>query len=579
MTSHRPQPRPTRLQLSDLRRPWALLRRHLRPSGLFGHDAQALGASPLPKTVEASVSMEDPMTRRALRRAFSLGAPLCLLGTLGLSACFEAPTERPQTKVAQETPVRVEQTVKNQVDLLFMIDDSGSMQPKITELRSRFPQLIRLLEDFKTQGSPASYHIGVITSDVGSGRFPLTGCTSGRGGKLQAVGAGAAAGCAPPSGSNFVKYDQIMNTSNLPSGTANSMELEQTFTCMASTGDKGCGFEQQLEAVYRALHDDIPENRGFLRDNALLVVVYLTDEDDCSIDQNSDIFDPAKVTDYGLLSSFRCARFGVAYDGPNGPTLLPYGDSGGAVTNPRPATAAEGARLQEVQKYIDFFKKPKAQGGVKPNPEDVILVGITGPTTPVSTIIANPGSTGPYQTCSAPASGFNNSCAPVLQRSCTTGQFFGDPAVRINYVIENSVPASRRQTTSVCNDSYQSALEGLGALIISNIGPGCITSPLEDPSKPNCVVNDVLTIPNGDKQVTVIPNCAEAAGAKPCWDLNQDTKCQKQCVNAGDPGQQYGVKVTRSQDPPSGTFVQVYCETIAIPPRDSGDPTNPLGCM
>ena len=52
---------------------------------------------------------------------------------------------------------------------------------------------------------------------------------------------------------------------------------------MTSFGDVGCGFQQPLEATYLALHGDVPENAGFLRDDALLVVVYIVDKDDCSV--------------------------------------------------------------------------------------------------------------------------------------------------------------------------------------------------------------------------------------------------------------------------------------------------------
>jgi hypothetical protein len=51
-----------------------------------------------------------------------------------------------------------------------------------------------------------------------------------------------------------------------------------------------------------------PENAGFLRDDAVLVVVILTDEDDCSA--TPDLFDPADLT-HGPLDSYRCFHAGV----------------------------------------------------------------------------------------------------------------------------------------------------------------------------------------------------------------------------------------------------------------------------
>jgi hypothetical protein len=503
-----------------------------------------------------------------------LSIPLAL--TLG--ACFEAPVERPENKVTQQTAVNVEQSIKDQVDLLFVIDDSPSMAPKQAELRARFPQLITILDEFANQGSPADYHIGVITTDLGSGSYVDTNCKpNGLGGKLQKIGRGAAVGCVGPTDANFIKYNQKNNTNNLPAGKS----LAETFGCMAAVGDNGCGFEQPLEAAYKAIHDadQLAENAGFFRDNALLVVVFVTDEDDCSADNSSDLFSAPVVQPpqgYGYRRSYRCTRYGVMHDGPNGPELMPYGDSGAPVTNPRPATADVGAKLIDVKKYIDFFTRPKSKGGAKNNPQDVVLVAIDGPSTPVRSILANPNTALAYTQCPGPIS---EQCQPVLDRSCVNGNFFGDPAVRINTVV-NSIAAERRQQTSICDSSYQMALERLGKLIVSNIGPGCITSPFKDADKPNCVVADV--VPDGlggFSSQTLIPNCKES-NAKPCWSLNPEPRCTPVCTAAGQPGQRFGIKIDRGgATPPSGTEARVFCETIAVPrPQNPQDANNPFGC-
>src|SRR5205085_11472488 len=101
-----------------------------------------------------------------------------------------------------------------------------------------------------------------------------------------------------------------------------------TFTCMASVGAGGCGFEHQLEAVYAALHNNLPENAGFLRDDAVLVVVFLTNEDDASAPPDTDVFDKNLVALYGPEDSYhRQTRFAVMCGDP--PASPPDGDSGG----------------------------------------------------------------------------------------------------------------------------------------------------------------------------------------------------------------------------------------------------------
>src|SRR5262249_52361554 len=158
--------------------------------------------------------------------------------------------ETPAPRVTQETDVRVAQNVKNKVDILFVIDNSPSMAPKQAELQKQFPQMIKVIDDVG-KSSPADYHIGVVTSDLGAGQFTLGGgqCPpGGDGGKLVNKGAAANTNCqAPTGGVNFIEYNQLNGTNNLPGG----QDLATTFTCIASVGDKGCGFEHQLEAGYR----------------------------------------------------------------------------------------------------------------------------------------------------------------------------------------------------------------------------------------------------------------------------------------------------------------------------------------
>jgi hypothetical protein len=504
-----------------------------------------------------------------MKRKLMLGAPLALTF---IWACYEAPVEKPNPKVTQETNVRVEQNIKNKVDLLFVIDDSPSMAPKQMELRNRFPQLIKILDDFG-KVNPAHYHIGVISTDTGSGPFTLGGgqCKpGGRGGKLQPIGAGAPTTCAGPTqGLNFINYNQLQKdgagnpTSNLPAG----QDLAATFACMSNVGDKGCGFEQPLDAVYRALHDMPAENHDFLRADALLFVVFVADEDDCSADPSSDIFDPAKVGTYGALLSYRCTQYGVACSN----QLPPYGDSGGTLNNCVGATAAQGGKLTDVQKYINFFRNASAQGGVKIEPLDVNLTAITAESNMgISSLLANPNPTppGPYVPCPGPVDGKN--CAVVLQHSCISPQntqFFGDPAVRINQVVR-SLPGDQSLVTSICDTSYQAALEALGQKIVSSIGAGCITSPFEKPEDPDCIVEDVTRNADGSTTVKQLPFCGTGA-APPCWKLESKAldKCTPVCAKDGERGQHFGVTIDRGPGgmPPPATTARVACSTLAVP--------------
>jgi hypothetical protein len=350
----------------------------------------------------------------------------------------------------------------DQVDILFMIDNSPGAAYQ-TEFRNRFPQLVKALDDAAGVGMHrASYHIGVVTSDLGAGPYTLNQgqChPDGDGGKLQDVTKPSSVGPPPAScanltlggGVHFIDYDQINGTNNV--GT---LSVPEAFACISGVGSGGCGFEHQLESVYRALHDPIPENAGFLRDGALLVVVFVTDEDDCSAPADGDLFDPSPdgIAKYGTLHSFRCTQFGITCSDP--PMPLPAETaSNGPVPNCRPLAQADGGKLIDVQKYIDFFTQPV---GVKADPSDVILMSIAAPPTPFAWSIVMP--------C---ADQVNTSQCPILSHSCiaaTDSRFFGDPGVRLAAVVG---AAYTSQQSSMCDTDYSPAIAGLAQKIIARL--------------------------------------------------------------------------------------------------------------
>ena len=349
----------------------------------------------------------------------------------------------------------------DRVDILFMIDNDGTA-PIQTELKNRFPTFIKALQNAAFRGHPASYHIGVVTSDLGAGPYTLNQgqChPGGDGGKLQvrpsANSVNVPAACASfalGGGVRFIDYDQIAGTDNIMGITPG--DIPTAFSCMAADGDGGCGFQHQLESPYRALHGDIPENAGFLRDDALLVVLFLTDEDDCSAPPDTDLFDPSPdgVAKYGVLASFRCTQFGVSCSHPDTP-LSGAPSSGG--TDCRPLNMADGGKLFDAQRYIDFFAKP---GGVKADPSDVILASIAAPPLPIGITVTSP--------C---ADQTNTTSCPILDHSCvstTNATFFGDPALRLTTVVQAAYTSS---VNSLCDTDYTPAVDDVAQKIIARL--------------------------------------------------------------------------------------------------------------
>jgi hypothetical protein len=486
-----------------------------------------------------------------------------------LAGCYDAPVETPPNHVFQNTPIPIPQNQLNQVDVLFLVDNSSSMEPMQAELQSRFSQFLQVFQDLATNGRYVDLHIGVVTSDYGAGASGAPGCDKGGGGQggrlqtLPAKNATAPTGCLAPMGNNFIAYNfdpASGPANNLPTG----QDLVKTFTCMASVGAGGCGFEHQLESVYAALHDQ-QNNAGFLRTNAILAVVFVTNEDDGSAPADTDIWDLTK-TQYGAESTYRQTRFGVACGDPL--ALTPYDSSHGPLSGceaaPDGPDGAGPGRELDVSRYMNFFNLPHLQGGVKVDPlHQLILVGIDGPVPDAGPEIVLSTGYNPQKgiidyplDCAQLDPNASPPCLPWLQHSCHAGNFFGDPAIRLNTVIDS---AHTHAVSSICDGDWTQALVQVANMIVIGLPDGCIKAQLADPMNPDCVVEDHTVNPaDGSETVTEIPPCAQAPSAPACWRVETKPGCAMKSP------QGVGVTIDRhGADAPPDTTSLVSCNTVA----------------
>jgi len=427
--------------------------------------------------------------------------PLVLVLLVATAGCTARRTVgQPTLSVVNDS---INLTPRNKVDLLFMIDDSLSMITKQTELRNRLPGLFQQISDLATMGAPASFHIGVVDSDMGAGLNTANCKAGGDGGRLRTAASDASttpppancAGFALSADAPYIDYDSGSGTSN--TGT---LGVSDALSCLASVGDMGCGFEAPLEAVYQALTSP-SLNPGFLRDDALLVVVLLTDEDDCSAPPDTALFEntPAAMATYGVLHSFRCTQFGITCDGKA---------LDGSAVSTTSCTPVVGGPLYDVSRYQALF----AAGGLKQSASDVLLVSIAAPPTPFSVDVSSP--------CADQVS--VGSC-PILEHSCTGSSnpmFFGDPAVRLHTVMSSTVNSVE---ASICDPDYSNAISSLAGAMGARMRAGCLPGAIVDEHDPGCNV----TVAGVDT-----PRC-EVANAPPCWDLVQDQGCPPRLTPGG----------------------------------------------
>ncbi|MCU1277990.1 MAG: hypothetical protein JWM53_1536 [bacterium] len=485
------------------------------------------------------------------------------------TACYEPPVATPQTRVTQETPIRVPQNPQNKVDILFMVDNSLSMDAMQAELRGKFGSFLSVFDDLATKGTYADLHIGVVTSDYGAGDKAVAGgCDAYGGGQhgfLQKIGA-AATGCSGPSTTPFISYAYGAGgaTHNLPAGQT----LAQTFTCMATVGSRGCGFEHQLESVYAALTNRV-ENAGFLRDDALLAVVFVTNEDDGSAPATARIYEATDGGAHGFYDTYRQTRYGIACGNPLAPP--PYGDSGGPLAGCVPAPDLAGEMIGEefdVSRYVNLLTQPIKRGGIKRDPgNDVILVGLEGVLADPQIILAK--STSGVGVAPEPA---YVPCAPLaeptclvkLQHSCqnpVAPAFFADPPIRMHAVLASAI---NHIEASICGDDpnqapdFSKVLVEVADRIHGAFSPGCIPALLSSSEHPDCVVEDVTTDDSGVDHITEIPRCDLAMGAFPCWRVEDKAACKDLSP------QSLGVTIDRNGvAAPLDTTLHVFCSTLA----------------
>ena len=379
---------------------------------------------------------------------------------------------------------------RRDVDILFLVDNSGSMSEEQASLEANFHRFIDVLQSL--DGGLPNIHIGVTTSDLGTS----TADGGDSGNKLGCNGKGMNGALVPlaAGGPRFIE-----DVDDGAGGRRRNYTgaLTDVFAQIANVGTMGCGIEQHLEAVKRALEPTNALNAGFLRDDAYLAVIVIGDEDDCSL-QHVGLFDGGNTPTLGTEINFRCTEEGVACDQPATDFL--------SATGPRKSChpRANSPHLEDTKVIADFLK------GLKADPLDVIVAGIVGDPTPFGITKDGTSST-------------------VLDHSCkytgATGDQFAFPAVRTADFLTQF--PQRNTHTSICGADLSSALTEIGLLLKKVLADPCFEVPLADmdPTAPgpqyDCAVTEVRHRANHpDEELDVLPACT--GHAPPCWEIIDD---------------------------------------------------------
>jgi hypothetical protein len=218
------------------------------------------------------------------------------------------------------------------IDVLFVIDNSGSMGQEQQNLIANFPGFISVLDQ-----SGLDYRVAVTTT----GRDYSYNMATPLGNIPQSQDGGDNGAMLKPGACNMTK--RWIEKADA--------DVSTTFSCVANVGTGGPSDEMPLSAMRDAFEERMADgtNSGFHRPDALLAVVFLTDEEDCSYEQSVNLSFAESLCDSQMEPVGNYVSFLDAYTGNHSRRAVAAiaGKGPGACTSSF-GDADEATRLKEL---------------------------------------------------------------------------------------------------------------------------------------------------------------------------------------------------------------------------------------
>lgn len=470
------------------------------------------------------------------RGARGWAAVAMLVVALGCNSHPLAPVEAVVTATRHEV---VHVPEKTRLDFLFVIDSSQSMCQEQDNLTRNFAAFAGLFDEL---GSAADYRIAVTSMDMRDpdqrGRFLAA--------PAEPVETRTCRGVVPATADCPADLPTILR-SGREGNIEDAADLRRKFRCLATLGTQGNGIEMGLESMRLALSCDGPnaerfgeccrdgqydpaclptEEPEFLRPDATLVVVFISDENDCSQPNANPAASSLAICKYGTRDS----------DGDSVPDgfrdpLLCAGDPAACYAvecgDLDPATCRatrcliddreqnncewQRERLTPVDDYVRFLKGLKAQ----PN-ESVVVASIVGERayTHTGRLPVQFEAGGAPEGCLPDSVDAFDPAVHLSERCCPDGRCEG--AVRPSCTSENGVAYAGRR--------YLELAEGFGAAGIGcpegmeGDAGECVSICTADFAAPLGAIKDRVRDRIAGRCLDERPACRvwEAGAARPC---------------------------------------------------------------
>jgi hypothetical protein len=252
----------------------------------------------------------------------------------------EVPTLAPAPPLFQDDKSEPEAPERcDKVDFLYVVDNSASMTDKQENLARSFDGFTRIVQ--RTLGTTDHQIMVVDTDDTNAGDI-IAG---------HETGAGLGDGCGGMLGVGLV-MGSLGNDCGITGNQRFLMDdqphLAATFSCLAQVGTLGNVDERPIDALLAATgpaSNDIGHcNEGFLRDDAILVVTLITDEED-----DRSMGDPV-IWKRKLLAAKQGNENGIVMLGLIADTQVSGGLPGG------PCDELSGADSPRLQQFVESFE-------------------------------------------------------------------------------------------------------------------------------------------------------------------------------------------------------------------------------
>lgn len=414
---------------------------------------------------------------------------------------------------------------QNQIDLLFVVDNSGTMGEEQLNLSRQYANLIEKLENLTDRdGNPigADVNIMVTTTDMwnpscdgewvkpdyvaASGDPIYTACTD-RPGRFESHdGTDFSTTCTGVCTTGATAEDPFIHFNRFGNNVIGGSPAD-ALSCIGPQGVDGCGYEAPLESMIQALRPESCWNdpqgcteqewawvdTPFLRPDAALAVVLITDEADCSMKNyaamNADAFIEGEATTSAVCwnAGVQCTGFDAATGTYAECHAVDRDLDGGLVTGPD--FPGDAPALQPLSRYTDFLGRLKADG------KEVIMLGILGvpevrehnaepPFEPIAGGVADleyrewtdadilPGDADDAA-AKTDKFGIGPGCTGFEDASMTVSTGQAIPPVRIKEVCEslNDGEDVRCCIESICDDDFSPAIDCLTGIIQNVLEP------------------------------------------------------------------------------------------------------------